>query len=273
MKNLYDKINEAVEAIREKTEMVPEVGIILGTGLGNLAQEIDDETVIYCTDIPHFASSTVKSHKGNLIVGKLSGKTVAVMEGRFHFYEGYSLQEITFPIRILKELGVKTLIITNAAGGMNAQYEKGEIVLITDHINSTGFNPLVGIDDDRLGLRFPDMSCPYDEKLIALAEKTAAKEGIKTKRGVYLWVTGPSLETKAEYKFMHSIGADLVGMSTVPEVIVAVQAGLKIVGISCVTDLCIPDNLKPVNIEEIIKTAEMAGPKIDALIKALIKKM
>ena len=273
MKGLYDKVQEAGRYIREKSTCVPEIGIILGTGLGNLTQIVNTDTIIDYKNIPYFASSTVKSHKGNLVMGELSDKSVAIMDGRFHYYEGYSLEEITFPIRVLKEIGVNVLIITNASGGMNVQYEKGDIAIITDHINLTGLNPLVGICDERLGLRFPDMSCPYDEKLIDLAEQSARDEGIETKRGTYFWVTGPSLETKAEYKLMHSLGADMVGMSTIPEVIVGVQSDLRILGISCITDVCIPESLKPVNIEEIIKTAEMTGPKIDRLIKKLIEKV
>ncbi len=196
-----------------------------------------------------------------------------MLEGRLHAYEGYALQDITFPVRLLKELGVTHLIITNAAGGMNANYEKGGIVLIQDHINLTGLNPLVGVDDERLGPRFPDMSRAYDEELLVLAEAAADEEGLPVQRGVYAWVLGPSLETAAEYKYMHMIGADLVGMSTVPEVIVGVQCGMRMLGISCITDLCIPESLEPVNIDEIIRTAETAGPKIDHLIKRFIEKV
>jgi len=273
MKELYDAVNEAADFIKKQTDVIPEVGIILGTGLGSITDMVNVDSIIEYENIPNFAKSTVQSHKGRLIVGELSDKNVAVMEGRFHFYEGYTLADVTFPIRVLKALGVKTLIITNAAGGMNVQYEKGDIILINDHINLTGFNPLVGVSDERLGARFPDMSLPYDEKLLEQAEEAAREEGIVTKRGTYLWITGPSLETRAEYKFMNKIGADLVGMSTVPEVIVAVQCELKILGISCVTDLCIPESLQPVNIDEIIKTAEEAGPKIDHIVKRLLERI
>ncbi|RLB77479.1 MAG: purine-nucleoside phosphorylase [Deltaproteobacteria bacterium] len=273
MKSLYDKVKEASNYIRKKSEVEPQTAIILGTGLGNLTQAVSADAVIDYKNIPHFPASTVKSHKGNLVVGDLSDKSVLIMDGRFHYYEGYSLEDITFPIRVFKEIGIKNLIITNAAGGMNARYEKGDIVIIEDHINLTGLNPLVGINDERLGIRFPDMSCPYDEKLMELAEESAREEGIPVKRGVYFWVIGPSLETKAEYKVMHSMGADMVGMSTIPEVIVGVQCEMKILGISCITDLCIPEALKPVNIEEIIRTAEIAGPKIDRIIKNFIEKI
>ncbi len=272
-KGLYERAEESASYIESKSEVLPKIGVILGTGLGNLVEMVNVSDIIEYKDIPNFPVSTVESHKGNLVLGELSDKPVALFQGRFHFYEGYSLEDVTFPVRVLKMLGADTVIITNAAGGMNATYEKGDIVLIEDHINITGQNPLIGVADDRLGPRFPDMSEPYDTALIELAESAALDEKIPVKRGTYIWVTGPSLETKAEYKFMHNIGADLVGMSTVPEVIVAKQAGLKVLGISCVTDLCIPESLEPVSIEEIIKVAEVAGPKIDHLIKALIEKM
>ncbi len=273
MAELYERIKEASDFIKKQTDLVPEVGIILGTGLGNLTEMINVDTIIPYKDIPNFPVSTVDSHKGNLVIGELSEKKIAVLQGRFHYYEGYSLEEVTFPVRVLKELGISSLIITNAAGGMNANYTKGEIVLIEDHINITGQNPLIGAHDERLGSRFPDMSIPYDEGLLKLAEAAAKDEDVHVKRGTYIWVTGPCLETKAEYKLMHSIGADVVGMSTVPEVIVAVQAELKILGISCVTDLCIPESLHPVCIEEIIKVAEEAGPKIDHLVKTFLEKL
>ncbi len=273
MASLYEKIEEASTYIKNTTDTIPEIGIILGTGLGNLTEMVNVESVIDYKDIPNFPESTVETHEGKLVIGNLAEKNVAVMQGRFHYYEGYSLQDVTFPIRVLKALGVKNIIITNAAGGMNAKYKKGEIVLIEDQINITGQNPLIGVADDRLGPRFPDMSAPYDQKLMELAEAAAEDEDIVVKRGTYIWVTGPCLETKAEYAFMYNIGADIVGMSTVPEVIVANQVGLKVLGISCVTDLCIPESLQPACIEDIIKTAEAAGPKIDHLIKALIKRI
>lgn len=273
MSELFEKVKEAAESIRKKTNVIPEVGIILGTGLGNLIDMVNADAIVDYADIPHFARSTVDSHKGRLLVGTMSDVPVAVMEGRFHYYEGYSLEEVTFPIRVMKELGIKKLIITCATGGMNATYEKGDIVLIADHINLTGLNPLVGVADDRLGCRFPDMCEPYSDALIQLAESAAEEQDLEVKQGTYAWVTGPCLETKAEYKFMHMIGADLVGMSTVPEVIVGVQCELEIVGIACITDLCIPESLQPVDIQEIIKTAEVAGPKIDHIIQRMLEKM
>ena len=191
MENMYEKIQGAVAAIKKKTEIVPEVGIILGTGLGNLTDMIDVDLIIPYNEIPNFPKSTVASHDGNLIIGTLSEKPVVVMQGRLHYYEGYSLQEVTFPVRVLKELGIKSIIITNACGGMNAQFRKGDIVFIQDQINMTGFNPLIGVCDDRLGTRFPDMSIPYDEKFIELAEAAALEEGYETKKGTYFWVTGP----------------------------------------------------------------------------------
>lgn len=273
MEQLYERIQESAAYIKEQTEIVPEVAVILGTGLGSFVDMIDVDAIIPYSEIPHFPKATVASHAGKLSIGKLGDKTVAIMQGRFHYYEGYSLVDVTYPVRVLKELGVKVLVITNAAGGMNAKYEKGEIVFIQDHINIAQANPLIGINDERLGTRFPDMSEPYDESLIEIAEEAAKEEGIQTKRGTYIWVTGPCLETKAEYTFMHNIGADVVGMSTVPEVIVGVQCGLKMLGISCITDLCIPESLKPVNIEEIIKTAEEAGPKVDHVVRGFIEKL
>lgn len=273
MKVVFDDVLDAVQSIRRKTDIKPDIGIILGTGLGDFPNMLTIDSIIPYETIPHFPVSTVQSHKGNLIIGHIAEKNVVVMQGRFHYYEGYTLQEVTFPIRVLKELGVKTLIITNAAGGMNATYEKGDIAVIDDHLNLTGLNPLIGPHDERLGLRFPDMSCPYDPKLKEIMYQAARDEGVALKRGVYYWVMGPCLETPAEYKFMHMSGADLVGMSTVPEVIVAVQCGMRILGLSCVTDLCIPEALQPVDINEIIKTAEEAGPKMDHIIKRFIEKI
>lgn len=271
MNGLYERLQETTEYLKTKTELKPKVGVILGTGLGNFRDVLNIETIVSYEDIPNFAKSTVESHKGNLIFGDLGETDVVVMEGRFHYYEGYSLEEVTFPIRVMKELGVEILVITNASGGMNVGYEKGSVVFIEDHLNLTGQNPLIGVSDERLGCRFPDMCEPYSPDLIEKAEKVAVEEGFETARGVYAWVTGPCLETKAEYTFMNNAGADLVGMSTVPEVIVGVQCDLKILGISCVTDMCIPSNLTPVNIQEIVEVAERTGPKIDRIIKRFIE--
>ena len=273
MSSLYDRIKETAKYLKSQTEIIPEVGVILGTGLGNFRDVVNADAVVDYSEIPNFAKSTVESHKGNLLFGDIGNTNVVVMEGRFHYYEGYTLEEVTFPIRVMKELGVKKLIITNAAGGMNASYQKGSIILIDDHINLTGLNPLIGVSDERLGCRFPDMCAPYSDSMMKALEVIADEEGIDVTRGVYAWVTGPCLETRAEYKFMNNAGADLVGMSTVPEVIVGVQCELEILGISCVTDLCIPSALHPVNIQEIIKVAEETGPKIDRLIRNYIEQM
>lgn len=270
--DLLDRIKESVHAIRGETPLVPEIAIILGTGLGNLAKKIKAEAEIDYASIPHFPVSTVESHAGKLLLGTLSGKKVAAMEGRFHFYEGYSLADVTFPVRVLKELGAKILAVSNAAGGLNLAYRKGEIVLIEDHINFMGFNPLVGPNDERLGPRFPDMSAPYSARLTRLTEEAAREQKLSVRRGVYVGVTGPNLETRAEYRMMRAFGADLVGMSTVPEVIAAVHMGMEVLGLSIVTDVCDPDHLEPVDIKEIIKTANEAGPKLDKLLEAAVKK-
>ncbi len=268
---LFERIQKSVASIRKKTAYRPDVAMILGTGLGNLAQKVRKSAEIEYGDIPNFPVSTVESHAGRLVFGELSGRKVAVMEGRFHYYEGYSPDEVTFPVRVLKELGAKILIVSNAAGGLNLDYKKGEIVLIEDQINFMGINPLIGPNDARLGDRFPDMCEPYSERLIAIAEKAAKKEKIDIRRGVYIGVTGPNLETRAEYRMMRGMGADLVGMSTVPEVIVGVHSRMEVLGLSIVTDVCDPDHLEPVDIREIIKTANEAGPKLDRLLTVAIK--
>jgi len=269
--NLLSRIDSATSFIRQKTNIVPKVGVILGTGLGNLVSKVKGGAKIAYEDIPHFPKTTVESHAGRLHIGELSGKPVAMMEGRFHFYEGYSLEEVTFPVRVMKGLGTEILIISNASGGLNLKYKRGDLVLITDQINFMGVNPLIGPNDNRLGLRFPDMIEPYSSRLIKIAEKAATKLKMKVQQGVYVGVTGPCLETKAEYRFMRKMGADLVGMSTVPEVIVGVHAKLEILGISVATDLCDPDNLKPVDIEEIIKVASDAGPRLNKLVEETIR--
>jgi purine-nucleoside phosphorylase len=270
--DMLEQLQTAVKKLRSHTEFVPEIALILGTGLGNLAKRVKAEFEIQYGDIPHFPVSTVESHAGKLVFGELAGKSVAVMEGRFHFYEGYTPQELTFPVRVLRELGAKVLIVSNAAGGLNLIYKKGEIILIEDHINMMGTNPLIGPHDERLGQRFPDMCQPYSERLMKLTEASAEKENIQVRRGVYMGVSGPNLETRAEYRMMRAMGADLVGMSTVPEVIVGVQCGMEILGISIVTDVCDPDHLEPVDIKEIIKTANEAGIKLDRLLAAAVKK-
>jgi len=275
MHELKSKINETVKFIKEDTGLMPrpDVAIILGTGLGNLAEKIKEKKSIEYWKIPHFPLSTVKSHKGELVFGKIGDKNVVAMEGRFHHYEGYTLDEVTYPVRIVKALGAKTLVVSNAAGGMNPAYKAGDLMAIADHINFTGLNPLIGPNDESLGPRFPDFCDLYDPQLIELAGKIAKEEGISLRKGIYIGVTGPNLETRAEYKFFQIIGADAVGMSTVPEVIVAKHAGLRIFGISVITDVCLPESLKACNIDEIIKTANEAEPKLTKLIYRLIEKI
>lgn len=264
------KMEDAAAYIRSKTGIIPEVGIVLGTGLGGLAERIESPVVIPYTDIPGFVRSTVESHSGELILGILAGKPVVAMRGRFHYYEGYTMEEITFPVRVMRELGAKVLVISNAAGGINLSFDKGDLVLISDHINYLGDNPLRGVSDPRLGPRFPDMSEPYSNRLRALAKQTAADHDIPIREGVYLAISGPSLETAAEYRFLRLIGADLVGMSTVPEDIVAVQMGMEVLGLTIVSDLGDPDNLRPVGIDEIIGVCTAAEPKLTALVELVI---
>ncbi len=270
---LKEQINEAVEIIRLKTQSQPELGIVLGTGLGGLAKDIEVEISIDYREIPHFPMSTVESHSGKLIFGKLAGKSVIAMQGRFHYYEGYTMQQITFPIRVMKFLGVKILLISNACGTMNPFIRKGSIMVIDDHINLLGDNPLIGINDNELGPRFPDMSEPYSKRLIKIAEETALENQIKLYNGVYAAVPGPNLETRAEYRFLRSIGADVVGMSTVPENIVANHMGMEVLGFSIITDECYPDALNPAAIEEIIAAAESAEPSLTTLMHKIIEKL
>ncbi len=273
MLDLRQKIDETKAAIKKTVTLRPSIGIILGTGLGELVKEIRGKKSIPYDDLPNFPVSTVDSHESQLVFGRIGQENVVAMQGRFHFYEGYSMTEITFPVRVMKALGVKTLIVSNASGGMNPNFEAGDLMVITDHINLMGDNPLIGPNDDMLGPRFPDMVEPYDSKLIRLIEKVGIEEKIPLKRGVYVAVAGPNLETRAEYRFLQTIGADAVGMSTVPEVIVAVHAGLRVLGISCITDECLPDALKPANIESILKVAAEAEPKLSRLISQTIEAM
>ncbi|MBQ9812099.1 MAG: purine-nucleoside phosphorylase [Thermoguttaceae bacterium] len=267
----YDKIQEAVAAIRERWTKKADVGIVLGTGLGALAKSIVADVVIPYEELPHFARSTVETHAGKLILGTLEGKTVVAMQGRFHYYEGYSPKQITFPIRVMKALGAETLVVSNACGGMNPQFKPGDVMLIEDHINMLGINPLIGINDDRLGPRFPDMCEPYSKELIEKARQVALENGIMTQKGVYVAVPGPNLETRAEYRFFRAIGADVVGMSTVPEVIVAVHAGMKVLGFSIITDMGLADALEPANIARILQNAAEAEPKMNKIICGVLK--
>ena len=269
----FDQVQEATRAVRSRWEKTASVGLILGTGLGALAHEIQADVAISYEEIPHFPASTVESHAGRLVCGTLAGKTVVAMEGRFHLYEGYTPAQVTFPIRILKELGCQTLIVSNAAGGMNPLHEIGDLIVIEDHINFMGINPLIGRNDDRLGLRFPDMIEPYDRKLQELALNAAREANIVAHRGVYVAVTGPNLETRAEYRFLRTIGADVVGMSTVPEVIVAVHAGMKVLGFSIITDRCLPDALQPADITKILAVARTAEGKLRTVITKVLERM
>lgn len=273
MSDLTNKINETVDVIRKFTKEEYPVGIILGTGLGGLVKEIDVKHEIEYEDLPHFPLSTVESHHGKLIFGTINSKNVVAMQGRFHYYEGYSMKQITYPVRVMKFLGVKTLLVSNACGGMNPVYKRGDIMLMNDHINLIGDNPLIGKNEDDLGPRFPDMSEPYSKELIEIAEELALENKVKVQKGVYVAVPGPNLETKAEYRFLRAIGADVVGMSTIPENIVANHMGMKVLGISIVTDECFPDSLKPVNVEEIIATAMKAEPKMTLIMKEVIKRI
>jgi purine-nucleoside phosphorylase len=270
---LYDQVQEAAAAVREKWAGQPHVGIILGTGLGGLATEIETEAAIPYEDIPHFPTSTVVSHAGRLVCGKLAGKPVLAMEGRFHFYEGYSLQQITLPVRVMKALGCEVLIVSNACGGMNPQWAKGDIMVIEDHINLISDNPLIGKNDDRLGTRFPDMCWPYDRELIALTQRVALEEKICLQKGVFVAVAGPNLETRAEYRFLRAAGADVVGMSTVPEIIVGVHSGLRNLGLSVITDVCLPDALEPASLEDIIATANAAEKKLRVLVRRVVQEL
>lgn len=267
------KRDEALSYIQQQTEERPDYLIILGTGLGDLGEEIDVTDSISYSDIPHFPVSTVESHAGHLLFGTLSGKEVVAMQGRFHYYEGYSMQQIAFPIRVLKALSTDTLLVSNACGGMNPNYARGEIMLIDDHINMLGDNPLIGPNDDELGPRFPDMSEPYTESLKEVAEEVALKNNIKMHKGVYLALSGPTLETKAEYRFLRQIGADVVGMSTIPEVITAVHMDMDVLGISAITDECLPDALEPVNIEQVLEAAGIAEPKMTQVIMGVLERL
>lgn len=270
---LFDRIEAAADVVRKHTSASPEVGIILGTGLGGLAGEIDVEASIPYQEIPGFPLSTVETHAGRLLLGRLGKRRVVAMQGRFHRYEGYGLAEVTFPVRVLRALGAGTLVVSNACGGMNPLWGPGDLVLLSDHINLLGDNPLVGFNDERLGPRFPDMSAPYDPELRAAARMVALELGIVLREGVYVAVPGPSLETRAEYRMLRTLGADVVGMSTVPEVIVAVHAGMRALGISIITDQCLPDALEPADIGRIIATAGRAEPSLTRLIRGLVERV
>ena len=268
-----ERVQAAADTVRTRFDAKPDAAIILGTGLGGLAEQIEVEASVDYADIPGFPLSTVESHAGRLLCGTLRGRAVVAMQGRFHRYEGYSLGQVTFPVRVLRALGADTLIVSNACGGMHPLWTPGDLILIADHINLLGDNPLIGPNDDRLGPRFPDMSEPYDSRLRALARAVALERGITVREGVYVAVPGPNLETRAEYRFLRGIGADVVGMSTVPEVIVAVHGGMRVLGVSIVTDQCLPDALEPASLEKIIAVAARAEPHLTALVCGVVERL
>lgn len=273
MSPLRQQLEEAVQAIRQRTPLKPRLGLILGTGLGDATGVIEQAVHIPYEEIPGFPTSTVVSHSGELVLGKLAGQDVVAMKGRVHYYEGYSMQQVTFPIRVMRALGADTLVVSNAVGGMNPLFAPGDIVCIVDHINLMGDNPLIGPNDDALGPRFPDMSEPYDRGLIALAEQVALDEKIPLRKGIFVAVAGPNLETRAEYRFLRQIGADVVGMSLVPENIVAIHGGMKVLAFSVVTDACLPDALEPVDIQKILATAARTEPVLTRLVTRILERI
>jgi purine-nucleoside phosphorylase len=270
MLHLYDQIQAACDRIRRDWQEQPRAGIILGTGLGALVDEMKMDATIDYGDIPHFPRSTAISHRGRLVCGRLAGLPVVAMEGRFHMYEGYPLAQITLPVRVFRALGADLLVVSNACGGLNPFFREGDLMAIDDHINLMGDNPLVGINDDRLGPRFPDMSQPYTRELVDRVVTIARREDIVCHKGVFVAVCGPNLETRAEYRFLRAIGADVVGMSTVPEVIVAVHAGMRVVGLSIITDMCLPDALHAADVNKIIQIANDAQPRLTRLVTKLL---
>ncbi|HUY33320.1 MAG TPA: purine-nucleoside phosphorylase [Pirellulales bacterium] len=272
MQELAAQIDEAVAVIRRQWSTPTRAGIILGTGLGSLAEQIEREAVLDYASVPHFPRSTAISHAGQLVCGHLCGLPVVAMEGRFHAYEGYSYRQITFPVRVMKALGAELLIVSNACGGLNPQYACGDVMVIEDHINLMGGNPLVGVNDDRLGPRFPDMCRPYDVALLARSLEIARRENFAAHRGIYVAVMGPNLETRAEYRFLRLIGADVVGMSTVPEVLVAAHAGMRVLGLSIVTDMCLADALEPADIGRILAHAAAAEPKLRKIVLGILQR-
>ena len=269
----HARIDACAQAVRARFARPVDVAIILGTGLGGLAADIAVETVIEYHELPDFPPATVESHQGRLLCGTLGGKTVVAMQGRFHRYEGYSLQQVTFPVRVLRALGAGTLIVSNACGGMHPLWAPGDLMLISDHINLLGDNPLIGPNDATLGPRFPDMSAPYDAALRALAREVASQQGLTLREGVYVAVQGPNLETRAEYRMLRGLGADVVGMSTVPEVIVALHGGMRVLGLSIITDQCLPDALEPATLDRIVAVARGAEPTLSAVVSGVIARL
>lgn len=270
---MLTKFKESYEYIQSRTNVKPTIGIILGTGLGGLVKEINIIDEISYEDIPNFPVSTVQSHSGKLIFGELGGKHVVAMQGRFHYYEGYTMQEVTFPVRVMKLLGIEKLFLSNASGGVNPDYEVGEIMIIDDHINLFPAHPLIGKNFDELGPRFPDMSTAYDKKMIALAQEIAKENNIRVAQGVYAGLTGPTLETPAEYKYVRVIGADTVGMSTVPEVIVARHMDIPCFAISIITDLGVEGKIQETSLEDVIEVANRQEPKMTIIMKELIARV
>lgn len=266
-------INEATSYIQKQTNLTPEIGLILGSGLGDLAEEIENPTKISYRDIPHFPISTVEGHAGQLVIGTLQGRNVVAMQGRFHYYEGYPIQDVVFPVYVMKQMGIKLLFVSNACGGMNRAFSAGDLMIITDHINFTGDNPLIGANYSELGPRFPDMSQAYTPQLVSFVEKTAQQLGIKVQKGVYGGISGPTYMTPAELIMLARLGADTVGMSTVPEVIVASHSGLKVIGISCITDMAIGEELEPLTHEQVVKVANQTKPKFISLVKEIVKRV
>ncbi len=273
MREYVERVMKAVEYLKHRVNIQPKFAIILGSGLGGIAQSLENPIVIKYSEIPGFPISTAPGHKGELLFGKLSGKDVMLMNGRFHYYEGYSMQDVTFPIRVMQLLGVKYLFVTNASGGLNPIFDVGKPMIITDHINFMGDNPLFGPNVDEWGPRFPDMSEPYSKELIKIAEEVAKNEGIEVYKGVYVAVAGPNFETRAELRMLRNFGADAVGMSTVPEVIVANHAGMKVLGLSAITDRAVPEDLKPLTAEEVLEIADKAGKKIATIIMKVINRL
>jgi len=273
MGQLLQRMNEATAHIQSLISSQPRIGLILGSGLGELADDIQDAVRIPYESIPHFPISTVEGHAGQLVIGRLHDQTVIAMQGRFHYYEGYTMQEVTFPVRVMKALGVDHLIVTNACGGMNPEFEPGDLMLIRDHLNMTGANPLIGANESTLGPRFPDMSRAYTPDLLELVRETAQSLGIKVKQGVYAGITGPSYMTPAELTMLRLMGGDAVGMSTVPEAIVASHMSMKVIGISCVTDMAIGEHLEPLSHEQVIEVANRTKPKFISLVKAVVQRL
>lgn len=273
MESFKNKALEATEFIRAKISARPDIGLLVGTGLGASVESLEEVMSMDYGDIPHFPVSTVVSHQGRLLFGNMKGKPVLAMQGRFHYYEGYSVKEVTLPVRVMQLLGVKTLIVSNASGGINPLFSAGDIMVITDHINLTGSNPLVGPNVEEWGPRFPDMMQVYDPKLIAIAENAGLENSIRLQKGVYVGLAGPSLETRAEIRFLKTIGADAVGLSTIPEVIAAVHGGMAILGLSVITNMNLPDNPRPCRIDEVIATAEATAPRLKAIIEKVVEEL